>query len=121
MVTRFGKEIRKLRIESDATLYEMAKKMDMTPSYLSAIENGKRQVTGEILNKVIKYFGITKKSVIDKLTKAASEQLETVNLNLSNSSSNMKDTMLMFARSADALTDLQVEKIRKIIDGVKDE
>ena len=33
----------------------------------------------------------------------------------------MKDTMLMFARSADALTDLQVEKIRKIIDGVKDE
>ena len=51
MATVFGKELRKLRIDYDETIYQMAKKLDMSISYLSAIESGSRNVPGDLVDK----------------------------------------------------------------------
>lgn len=40
MTTEFGKALRKMRIEKDENMAAMAKKMEISLSYLSAIETG---------------------------------------------------------------------------------
>ena len=44
MITEFGKALRKLRIDRGETLKIMADNLEMTSSYLSAIECGKRNI-----------------------------------------------------------------------------
>ena len=44
MLTGFGKELRKLRIMAGELIRDMADKLEVTASYLSAVETGKRQV-----------------------------------------------------------------------------
>ena len=45
MITPFGKYLRKLRIDHDEKLKDMAAKLGVTGSYLSAVEIGKRDST----------------------------------------------------------------------------
>ncbi|MDD3947051.1 MAG: helix-turn-helix transcriptional regulator, partial [Clostridia bacterium] len=40
MVTEFGKFLRVLRIQNNDTARQMAEKLNLSPSYLSAIETG---------------------------------------------------------------------------------
>ena len=53
MLTDFGKELRKIRIDNNEFLKDMANKLGVTVSYLSAVENGKRDIPDEWLDKII--------------------------------------------------------------------
>ena len=44
MLTQFGKELRHIRLDRDEKLKDMAEKLGVTVSYLSAVENGKRNI-----------------------------------------------------------------------------
>ena len=44
MITNFGKFLRKLRIDNNEFLKDMAARLGVTVAYLSAIEHGKRDV-----------------------------------------------------------------------------
>jgi transcriptional regulator with XRE-family HTH domain len=52
MVTDFGKFCRKLRIDNDELLKDMASKLKVTPSYLSAVEKGKRTIPSDWEQKI---------------------------------------------------------------------
>ena len=56
MITEFGKYIRKLRIDKIVTLREMADAVNLSPSYLSSIETGKRNITPGFFEAVVNYF-----------------------------------------------------------------
>ena len=43
MITRFGKELRKIRIDHGEILKDMAEKLQVTPSFLSSVEVGKKK------------------------------------------------------------------------------
>ena len=43
-VTNLGKKLRKIRIDNDEISSDMARKLEISVSYLSAIENGKRNI-----------------------------------------------------------------------------
>ena len=43
MVNNFGKFCRKLRIDNDELLYDMAKKLGVSSAFLSKVENGKKK------------------------------------------------------------------------------
>ena len=47
MLTEVGRFLRKLRIDHGEILKDMADKLDVTVSYLSAVENGKRHMPSE--------------------------------------------------------------------------
>lgn len=55
-LSRFGKVVRKARIDADALLGDMADHMGVTPSYLSSIETGRRKLTQEVVDKAHAYF-----------------------------------------------------------------
>ena len=48
MLTQFGKLLRIIRINSGDSAKDMAKKLNLSPSYLSAIENGNRRIPSDM-------------------------------------------------------------------------
>ena len=44
MITPIGKFLRKLRIDTGEILKDMAEKLHVSPSFLSAVENGKKKI-----------------------------------------------------------------------------
>lgn len=65
MVTEFGKFCRKLRIDNDEHMVNMAEKLGVTSSYLSAVENGKRKVPEEWFNEISKHYTLTSSQIIE--------------------------------------------------------
>lgn len=55
-MTPFGKEIRKLRIDADITMSDMAKGLGKLPSYLSAVELGDKPLSEEFAKAIIGYL-----------------------------------------------------------------
>jgi len=55
-LTAFGKAIRKARIDADTNLASMAAELNTTPSFLSAIEMGRKKIPTEWVDRIEKYF-----------------------------------------------------------------
>ena len=57
--TEFGKELRKIRVERDETLFDMARRLGISPSHLSLIERGGRRVPTDMAARVRKEYGLS--------------------------------------------------------------
>lgn len=55
-MTPFGREIRKLRIDADVTMGEMAVALGKKPSYMSAVELGDKPLSEELAASIIGYL-----------------------------------------------------------------
>jgi transcriptional regulator with XRE-family HTH domain len=55
-LTDFGKAIRTARIETDATLSQMADAIGATPAFLSAIETGRKKIPLVWIEKIDTFF-----------------------------------------------------------------
>lgn len=55
-ITEFGKAVRKARIDADVTLASMANALATTPSFLSAMEMGRKKIPTEWVSKIEAYF-----------------------------------------------------------------
>ncbi len=53
-----GFKIKGLRLKNQKNLQEVAKALDITPSYLSSIENGKKEPSNKVLSKAATYFDV---------------------------------------------------------------
>ncbi len=114
MLTEFGKFCRKLRIDKGELLKDMAEILCVTPSYLSAVEVGKRNVPyewGELLSDSYNLSELE----IRELTKAIDNSQLNLKLDLNNFSVFEKDIALSFARNFKELTDTDKESIRNIL------
>lgn len=60
MITDFGKELRILRIERNENISIMAKKLNISISYLSAIESGLRPIPSDLVEKIVKNYNLNK-------------------------------------------------------------
>ena len=52
-ITEFGKILRKIRIDNDLSIESMALIFNISSSYLSLIETGKRKITKDIINIIL--------------------------------------------------------------------
>ncbi|MEW9124114.1 MAG: helix-turn-helix transcriptional regulator, partial [Thermotaleaceae bacterium] len=59
MLTLFGKFCRKLRIDNGELLKDMATTLGVTSSYLSAVENGKRNVPQDWVKKITDLYSLS--------------------------------------------------------------
>ena len=59
MITEFGKLLRIIRINTGDSARTMAEKFGMSPSYLSTIENGKRNIPPEMEELVIRAYDLS--------------------------------------------------------------
>lgn len=59
-----GEALRLLRIFNGYKSAELAQKLDLSQSYVSELENGKKQPTMEVLDKYAKVFGMKKSTLM---------------------------------------------------------
>lgn len=115
MLTPFGKKVRKLRIDVGVTLKSMADSMDVTSSYLSAIETGKRAVTKPVLDSIITFFSKEGVQAKDELIQAARDSQQSVEINLSGKASHAREVAIAFARNFDELNANDFHKLSELL------
>lgn len=59
MATELGKFLRKLRIDADEILLDMANKLGVAPSFLSSVENGKRRMPSAWNARICELYALT--------------------------------------------------------------
>ncbi|MBE7114326.1 helix-turn-helix domain-containing protein [Bacillus paranthracis] len=114
MLTTFGKFCRKLRVDRDELLKDMAKKLDVTVSYLSAIENGKRNVPKAWLNKITEVYELDE-SENNKLKVAIDESLMNLKISLKSLDESDRYLVINLVRKIRTMGDKEKETLRGII------
>ena len=95
-VTEFGKFSRKLRIENDELLRDMANKLGVTASYLSAVEIGKRNIPKKWENIIVNAYQLDNSKALE----------------LSNEDKNL---IFMLARKVNNLDEKDKNELREIL------
>lgn len=114
MLTKFGKELKKIRVDHDEILRDMAAKLNVTAAYLSAVENGNRNVPDSWIHILSDKYQLTEKDVI-KLQKAAFEDKGVVKVQFDAQNETEANLALSFARKFRELDDEDALKIQKIL------
>ncbi|MCI1268779.1 MAG: helix-turn-helix domain-containing protein [Ruminococcus sp.] len=120
MITEFGKALRKLRIDRGEILKSMAEKLNMTSSYLSAIECGKRNIPTDLIQKLTSIYNLSEKEQ-QELSKARDQSLKSIEIELSANNICKRDLALQFARKFDDMDDELAIQILKFLNHSKEE
>lgn len=115
MLSEFGKFTRKLRIENSKLLKDMAEELNVTTSYLSAVEMGKRNVPESWKDIIIKNYNLSEDQIND-MNQAIYNSQKVIKLKLDNYSNNDKNLILSFARKFDELEVNDKDIIKKLLD-----
>lgn len=64
-ITKFGKALRKIRMQKKKSQGDIAKKLGVHRSYISGLERGKRNPSLLTIKKVAKAIGVEPKDLVD--------------------------------------------------------
>ncbi len=112
MITEFGKILRIIRINSGDSAKDMAEKLNISASYLSAIENGKRNIPNELMDLVFKLYPLSNKDK-EKLKKAAVDSSASVKIDLTDLADKKKQVLI--ALTGNDLDESTIEQLCQII------
>lgn len=62
--SRFGKRVKQIRLNKDMSQGDLAKKLDVDPSYISKIERGVQNISLKGIEKLAKTLNIAVKELI---------------------------------------------------------
>lgn len=113
MVTQLGKILRIIRINTGDSMRIMAQKLDMSVSYLSAIENNKRNIPSDFEGKIISKYELSEKDKTN-LRNAITQTAKNMKVNISELSEKKKK--LLYAISKDELDDATIDKLCAIVE-----
>jgi len=114
MLTLFGKFCRKLRIDNGELLKDMADKLGVTSSYLSAVETGKRNVPAEWSVKLTNLYSLSRTESA-ALNEAIHESQLSIKFDLNEMRKDERNLVLAFARKLDGLDDDDKKQIQSIL------
>lgn len=112
MNTEIGKELRKLRIDKEERLVDMAARLKVSASFISAIETGKKSPPMDFEKQVGSAYDLSSAD-IDRLGRAADATRKA--FTITPETALARDTTGLLARRIDALSELDLETIRKIL------
>ncbi|MFV5368233.1 helix-turn-helix transcriptional regulator [Acinetobacter junii] len=111
-LTEFGKAVRKLRIDYDTNLNELATSIGVSSAFLSAVETGKKPVSAELITKITNALGLNKDEE-KLLTHAASQSVDDVVVRTNDAEE--AEIALMFARRIQSHS-VNLAELRKILE-----
>ncbi|MBD9208780.1 MAG: helix-turn-helix transcriptional regulator [Eubacteriales bacterium] len=112
MLTEFGKLLRIIRINSGDSSREMARKLGFSPSYLSAIESGKRNIPTDMEKLLSKSYPLSQID-LEKLRTAMFASSDTVKINLTDFAE--KKQRVIMAIAQDDISDNVLDEISDLI------
>lgn len=114
MFTSFGKFARKLRMENDELLKDMATKLNVTSSYLSAVEHGKKRVPENWEKELGNIYHLSSEQKEDLKT-AIIQSADEIEINLRNTTNKQKQVAYSFARRLESLSEEDLGRIQEIL------
>lgn len=110
MITDFGRVLRIYRMDNNISLSTMANALRVPPSYLSALEMGRKNISEDFLLKLFSIYNFSEEEKTN-LQEAAKSSGTTIKLNLTKSTKSQRELALQFARSFDSLSDEDISEI----------
>ncbi len=114
MLSKFGKTVRKLRIDKGITLKAMAETLGKTSAYLSAVETGRKNPPKKLVQQIAGYFEMTATQA-QELEQAAEESRSEVTLPMAGFNDAQREVAAAFARQFDSLTEDELNQIRGLL------
>lgn len=114
MITMFGRMLRKVRIDHGEVLKDMADRLNVSPSFISAVEAGKKKVPNGWVDEISDKYDLTV-TEREQLSEAANASVPTVKINLFGSNERQREAALVFARDFDSLSDETASQIINLL------
>lgn len=117
MISAFGKFIRTIR--GDESLRTMAKRLEITPAFLSAMEVGRKNIPMSYVDKIAELYNLTdeqKSELFDSIVETNGH----VDIEVAKMEEAQKVTTMAFARKIENADPVLVERLRKVLLGDKE-
>ncbi len=112
--TPFGEFVRILRIKHHQVMGDMAKILGTSTPFLSAVENGKKNVPAEWIMKLTDYYQLSPQEKSELITSIEESKLQ-YKIVPANAGKNQRKAALQFARSFDEMDDETALKILELL------
>ena len=113
MISAFGKCMRKIR--GDESLRTCAKRLDITASFLSAMEVGKRMIPDNYYEKIKELYHLNEEKS-NELYESIIYTNQRVDIELAKMNEAQQQTTVMFARKIENADPDLIEKLRKVLE-----
>ena len=117
--TPFGEFVRILRIKRHQVMGDMAKLLNTSTPFLSAVENGKKNVPAEWVPKLIAIYHLNADEQ-QELRESIEESRLQYKIVLGDASANRRRAAMQFARSFDEMDDETALKILELLKSKED-
>jgi len=114
VVTAFGKFLRSLRLDIGELLLDMAEKLDVSSTFLSGVENGKRKIPSDWVERISSLYCLSAEKKTE-LQEAFYDANNAVEIGLTNLQQEQRDLVFAFARKLESIPNDDMERIRKIL------
>ena len=112
--TSFGEFMRVLRVKNHEVMGDVAKMLGVKIPFLSAVENGKKNVPTEWIDKIINYYNLDEEGQLN-LKEAIEESKTQYKIIVNDSGVNQRKAALQFARSFDEMDDETAIRILNLL------
>ena len=116
--TSFGEFMRILRVKNHEVMGDVAKMLGVKVPFLSAVENGKKNVPSEWIGKIIDHYSLNEDERL-KLEEAIEESKTQYKIIMNDSGINQRKAALQFARSFDGMDYETAIKIMNLLKNKK--
>ena len=121
MYTEFGKWLKMFRISIGVRLYDMSETIGVSPSFISAVESGKKNIPLDFVDKIKARYILTpmQEETLDEAVKATREEelkrKKACQVKVETTSNEVQELDYAFARRADELTESEKRAMWKIL------
>jgi transcriptional regulator with XRE-family HTH domain len=112
--TKFGEFMRILRVKNHEVMGDIAKLLGVSTPFLSAVENGKKNVPAEWFNIIVEHYNLTDEEQ-SELRDVIEKSKTQIKLDLSKSSDYQRYAALQFARSFGEIDENTAKKILELL------
>ena len=110
-MTKLGIALRKIRLDRQELLKNMADKLKVSSAFLSAVETGKKRPPANFIDRICSVYELSEDEK-KELQLAADMSLDEIKIDLAGSSS--MQAAVSFAKALNDLTDDEISKIMRI-------
>lgn len=112
--TKFGEFMRILRVQHHEVMGDIAKLLGVSTPFLSAVENGKKNVPTEWFDIISKHYNLNSEQ-IEEMKNSAENSKTQIKITLSQSESYQRESALQFARAFDNIDEDTAQKIMELL------
>lgn len=111
----FGLLLRKLRLKNNESLNSLSKKLNVSITFLSLLENNKKQIPLEYGDKLTTIFDLSEQES-NELKSSIDYTNKKISIDLSQLSTERQEISLSFARTINTASQKKLEELRKILE-----